>query len=95
LHYFEITHAQFAAEIADYLPREAFNKSGYLLVAIRSLRRTLLITEIDKLGELMDGLCMRKQCRRIPKRVANTIKRESGEIPPQLIVGNVDLWQNL
>jgi hypothetical protein len=38
---------------------------------------------------------MRKQCRRIPKRVANTIKRESGEIPPQLIVGNVDLWQNL
>jgi hypothetical protein len=77
------------------LPREAFSKSGYLLVGIRSLRRTLLITEIDKLGELMDGLCMRKQCRRIPKRVANTIKRESGEIPPEVIVGNVDLWQNL
>jgi hypothetical protein len=59
------------------------------------MRRALLVTEIDKLGELMDGLCMNKQCRRIPARVALTIKKELEQRELQHVVGNLELWHAL
>lgn len=95
MHYFELISAQFADEIADYLPKEAFNKEKYVLVFTGPTRRALLFTELDKLGELMDGLCINKQCRRIPKRVALTIKAEQRNATPEMVIGNLDLWERL
>lgn len=76
----------------DYLPKEAFNAANYVLLMAGKNERTILITDIPKLGELMDGLCISKQCRRINKRVAMAIKNEIGNEAISSHVGNVEIW---
>ena len=95
MHFFEITDRSFADEFADYLPKEAFKQSEYLLLSLPEAGRTILITAIDKLGELMDGLCVHRHCRRVSKKVARSLHREYRRSTLGMAVGNVELWQRL
>lgn len=93
MHFIEITDPRFATDIADYLPKEAFNPADYLLATISPARKTILITANGKLAEVMDGLAISKQCRSMSRKNALELIKSYRSASLMNVVGNIGLWK--
>jgi hypothetical protein len=87
MHFFEITDPEFLLELSDYLPREAYNKSHYLLFTSKVNGKTFLVTSITLLQQVMDGFAMRGHCKRITRKKMESLNNSHDPSRINIIAG--------
>ena len=91
MHFFEITDSNFLLELTDYLPREVYDQSQYLLFTIRLTGKTFLITQVTLLERVMDGFAMRGHCKRLTRKKMESMNSSNDPSRINVIAGSVNL----